>query len=137
MRIIITDGDRPGEGWAFLYEHITLDRGVNVGDAVTAGQRIGVSAITVGANHMALEYLFNDFQFTKDHRCWAEHRAVDGNQAFVKTFDSIKNTPQLLGSWRDVREDGMFSYRAALDAERFPDGPRLCYPMGTDLRVPG
>lgn len=135
VRILILDGDRPGEGWAFRYEHIRLDGGIGAGDAVIAGQRIGESAITRGNNHLGLEYLFNNYQFTRDHKCWLNHLSVSGNQALTVAFDAIKNTREFLEPWRTAEEEGAFQYRGALDPARFPDGPQLCYPMGTDLRV--
>ena len=35
-----------------------------------------------------------------------------------------------------VVEEGRFAYRGLLDEAEFPDGPQLCYPPGTDVRVP-
>ena len=70
-------GDRAGEGWAFLYEHINLSDGIGAGDSVSRGQAIGTSAITVGTNHMALEYLFNGYAYTRDHQCWVGHLAQE------------------------------------------------------------
>jgi hypothetical protein len=136
VRILLTGGDRAGEGWGFLYEHIVLDAGIGPGDRVARGQRIGTSAIIHGNNHMGLEYLFNEYRFTEDHRCWVDHLAAEDAAEFTALFDGLKETLLFLASWRDATTQGAFTYRGALDGERFPDGPRLCYPMGTDLRVP-
>ena len=61
-----------GEGWGFLYEHIQLESAVHVGSAVTKGQLIGRNGLTTDRrnSHLQLTYMFNDYEFYRDQRCW-------------------------------------------------------------------
>ena len=136
VRILLKEGDRDGEAWAFLYEHIVLNSGFAVGTAVHRGETIGSSAIKIGANHMGLVYLFNGWQYSRDPKCWIEHLSAEDRAKFMREFARVGTTSNFVHAWRDAHEEGMYPYRAGLDTERFPDGPQPCYQLGTDLRIP-
>lgn len=71
--LLLDDGasTRPGEGWAFIYEHVELLNGIAAGTRVLRGQPLGVSPLTrdVGNHHLQITYLFNDYELSRDHRC--------------------------------------------------------------------
>lgn len=126
-----------GEGWVFLYEHILLDPELAVGSPVQRGQRIGQTAIpTSYNNHLQLSYAFNDFAYFRDHTCWIDNLAPDDAATLTGWFDRVKTTPALQNQWQTYAREGQYELRGLLDASRFPDGPELCYPPGTDVRMP-
>lgn len=127
-----------GEGWGFLYEHATLEPGIVVGDVVTQGQLIArnVLASERRNNHLQFSFMFNDYLYYRDHRCWADLLDGPDEKALQEFFDSIRSTETFINAWRFASEDGMKAYESLLDEERFPQGPQLCYLLGLDVRVP-
>ena len=127
-----------GEGWGFLYEHVTLEPGIAVGSAVTRGQLIARNGLTTNRrnSHLQLTYLFNDYQFSRDHTCWVNQLDLDANTSLLSYFRAADTQTRLTAQWGSVREEGMFSNKELLNAERFPEGPQLCYQLGLDVRVP-
>ncbi len=135
----ITEGDRPGEGWILLYEHINLEPGLGVGSRVLKGRRIGRNAMAAGQsnNHVELAYAFNGLQFTRLKTCWVDQLAPADRAALTTRFNgTIRTSDPFVTSWRTAVDEGMYPYGALLDPVRFPDGAQLCYPMGTDVREP-
>ena len=126
-----------GEGWGFLYEHIELESGISVGSTVTRGQLIGRNGLTTvhRNNHLQFTYMFDDYRFFRDQRCWVDHLDSSSQTTLLDYFDSIKNTETFLAQWRNAGEEGMYAYRELLNRERFPEGPQLCYSLGLDVRV--
>ena len=136
ITLYLKEGDREGEAWVFLYEHFELEQNIEVGTKVQKGQLIGKSVINFGSNHMGLIYLFSDLQNSKDNRCWVDHLTAEDKEKFEGEFNKLKTTPKFIRAWNDVNEEGMYPTRGALDKEKYPDGPQLCYPLGTDVRIP-
>ena len=133
--ILLKESSFAGEGWIFIFEHITLRVGLGVGSKVSRGERIGVSAIVTRANnHMQLTYAFNNYLYYRDSRCWVDHLESGDRQVFDAVFESGKT--ELAQVWRTINEEGFYLYKGLLDLEKYPDGPRPCYEMGTDARVP-
>ena len=128
-----------GEGWGFLYEHVTLEPTINVGSKVTKGQLIAKNGLTTDRrnNHFQLSYMFNNYMFFRDHRCWPEHLNAPAKQSLLDYFDSIKTTEKFRVQWEAATEEGAKPYKELLDEERYPRGAQLCYPLGLDVRVSG
>ena len=134
----IENGDRAGEGWVFLVEHIELEPGMNKGETVTRGQQIGTSAVPTGRGntHMQLSYYFNEFQYSREHTCWVETLGDTEIAEFEEAFARLSGSGRLAASWNDAVDDGQYPLRGLAEDPRFPDGPLPCYPQGTDVRVP-
>ncbi len=127
-----------GEGWGFLFEHVMLVSGITVGSTVTKGQLIAGNGLTTDRrnNHLQLTYMFNDYTFFRDQRCWVDYLDPISMKSLLAYFDSIKNTQMFIGQWETATEEGMKAYKELLNKERYPEGPQLCYPLGLDVRVP-
>ena len=55
---------------------------------------------------------------------------------FRNTFNnSLRTDQRFTDAWTTVKFEGRLPFRGLLDVDRFPDGARLCYPPGTDVRV--
>ena len=137
--LLIEAGDRQGEGWVFLYEHITLEPGIGLGDAVTTGQLIARNAMATGMsnNHLELNFSFNDHRFYRDKTCWVDYLQDELKRAFVDLFENdIRVSSQFVEGWRQATDENMYPYQRLLDSGLFPDGPQMCYPPGTDVRIP-
>ncbi len=130
--LIITD--RAGEGWAFLYEHINLNFGIEVGSKARKGQLIGQSALVEGNNHLGLVYYFNNFKYTKEPKCWTEHLRHEDKRKLFDSWEKIRSNPTFIEGWQNAFEDGTYAYRALLNKDKFPSGPQLCYEYGLDVR---
>ena len=127
-----------GEGWGFLYEHIQLESAVHVGSAVTKGQLIGRNGLTTDRrnSHLQLTYMFNDYEFYRDQRCWVDHLDSSSKKSILDYFDSIKTTEKFIAQWQNASEEGMKALSELLNIARFPEGPQLCYTLGLDVRLP-
>lgn len=132
--LLITEGYRRGEGWAFLYEHISLNSGIDIGSKVSKKQLIGKSALSNGNNHLGLVYYFNDFKYVREPKCWVEHLDKEDKQKLLDVWGKIKTNSEFIESWRNAFEDGAYPYRALLNRNNFPSGPQLCYKYGLDVR---
>ena len=127
-----------GEGWGFHYEHVKLEPEIAVGSAVTEGQLIARNGLTTDRrnNHLQLSYMFNDYAFFRDQRCWVDHLDPSSRSSLLDYFDSTKTTERFIAQWDTASEEGMMPYKELLNKERFPGGPRLCYTLGLDVRAP-
>lgn len=132
--LLIAEGEREGEGWGFLYEHINLNSEIQVGTKINEGQLIGKSALTNGNNHLGLVYYFNNFQYIKEPKCWIEYLNSEDKEKFSEAWEKIRSNDKFTESWRNSYEDGAYPYRALLNPDVFPDGPQLCYKYGLDVR---
>lgn len=126
-----------GEGWGFLYEHIDLEPGISVDSTVTKGQLIGRNGLTTDRrnNHLQLTYMFNDYRFYRDQRCWVDHLDASSKETVLAYFDSLKTKETFLAQWRNASEEGMNAYKELLNREKSPEGPQLCYSLGLEVRV--
>ncbi len=135
----ITSGDRAGEGWVLIYEHITLAPDLRVGSELRRGQLLGYNAMDPGVsnNHVELAYAFNNLEFWRLKSCWPDQLADADRTSLSDQFNNtIRTSAAFIASWRTAVSEGFFPYRALLDTARFPDGAQLCYPVGTDAREP-
>ncbi len=137
--LLLQHGVRPGEAWIFLYEHVTLEPDIAVGTSVARGQLMARNAMPTGVsnNHLELAYAFNEYRFTMSKTCWVHQLETGARTALVELFEkTIRVSDVFVEGWRTATDEGLFPIRALLDLERFPDGPQLCYPPGTDVREP-
>ncbi|MCZ6631813.1 MAG: Ig-like domain-containing protein [bacterium] len=131
---LLIGADEPAQaGWIFEYEHIALEPGIGVNSRVTRGQLFARTPDPPIANyHLQLSYWENTF--TSNHMCWVDFLA---DLAFVAHFnETIRTSSEFISGWKDVQGEGQFPFRGFLDLERYPEGTRLCYPLGTDVRIP-
>ncbi|QQG39661.1 MAG: peptidoglycan DD-metalloendopeptidase family protein [Candidatus Aenigmatarchaeota archaeon] len=124
-----------GEGWIFKYEHIELLGELDVGSSVKKGEKIGESAIMFGNNHLGLEYAFNDYAFYKDAACWVSLVEPGAQRALEDKFEELRADPAFVKLWETSESEGYYEYKGLLDEAEYPNGPRLCYELGTDARV--
>ena len=126
-----------GEGWGFLYEHVALEPGITLGSTVTKGQLIARNGLTTDRrnNHFQLSYMFNEYTFYRDHRCWVDHLDSSSRKPLLDYFSSPETVVKLTARWEAASEEGMNAYKELLNRERFPEGPQLCYSLGLDVRV--
>lgn len=135
--ILIMPGKFQGDGWIFKYDHINLTPGLKVGDNVEKGQQIGTNAfVERGNNHIGLEYQIKNFTIAREKICWVDYLESDAKQQLKDAFDRIKKTPAFLQFWHTANEEGRYQYRGLLDETTYPNGPQLCYSLGTDARIP-
>ena len=136
VKLLISGSD--GEGWGFLYEHVVLEPGLAVGSRVSKSQFIARNGLTTNRrnNHLQLSYMFNDYAFFRDQTCWVDHLDPSSQTSLLDYFGSAEIKERVITQWGTAIEEGMKAYTELLNEERFPEGPRLCYPMGLDVRVP-
>ena len=139
VRLLLSTGAPEGEGWVFLYEHISLLVGLDVGSTVTRGEQIATNPLEIGrSNHLELAWVFNNFLFHRDQRCWVVHLERAERTALENRFnDVLRVHPDFVGVWSQVDfNEGMLPFKELLNIATYPDGPQICYPKGTDVRVP-
>ena len=135
--VLIVPGKFQGEGWIFKYDHLALEPGLAVGSTVQKGQKIGINAFEQrGNNHIGLEYHVENFSIARTKICWVDLLEPTARQQLEDEFNKIKNTQTFLESWQTANAESYYQYKDLLDKTKYPDGPRLCYPLGTDARVP-
>ena len=139
VRLLLSTDAPEGEGWVFLYEHISLLAGLDVGSTVTRGEQIATNPLEIGrSNHLELAWVFNNFLFHRDQRCWVVHLEPAERTALEDRFnDVLRVHADFAGVWSQVDfNEGMLPFKELLNITTYPDGPQLCYPKGTDVRVP-
>ena len=109
-----------------------------MGSTVTKGQLIGRNGLTTNCrnSHLQLTSMFNDYKFYRDQRCWVDHLESSSQNDLLDYFDSIKIQEKFIAQWQGSNEEGMKAVSELLNTGRFPEGPKLCYPLGLDVRVP-
>jgi murein DD-endopeptidase MepM/ murein hydrolase activator NlpD len=132
--LLLTTGPRQGTGWGFVYAHVRPAPGIVVGQGVKRGTLIATSIYSGGFSvHLELSYRFNDYLYTSHQICWVDRLRVADQQAILNWFDRLRNRPAFTEAWEQT-EFGSFPFRALLDSKRFPEGPKMCYYQGTDVR---
>ena len=125
-----------GEGWIFKYEHITLEPELMIENRVQKGQKIGINALKQGDNnHIGLEYHIKNFTIARTKICWVDLLEPTVRQQLEDEFNQTKKTQAFLESWQTANEEGYYQYKGLLDKTKYPDGPQLCYILGTDARI--
>lgn len=137
VELLLTDDPDAKLGWIFLYEHIDLEPGLEVGAVVKRGQQIGSNAMATGEsnNHLQLTYVFTEEGFTRDHTCWVDQLDDEASSAIDAWFGQYTASEAFLSGWNTAIGEGYYTLRGLLDTDVYPDGPQLCYEPGTDARV--
>ncbi|MAF81170.1 hypothetical protein CL628_04120 [bacterium] len=126
---------RPGEGWAFVYEHILLAPGIAVGEVLATGDLVGYKAAPSGFTaHFQLSAMFNNYKFSRGMECWPDYLNESASTVLFSWWNVHRASERLIGNWSGNQEDGRYPFRSLLDKSVYPDGPQLCYPPGTDVR---
>ena len=133
VKLLIGAEEPAGAGWVFEYEHVALEPGFDVNSRVTRGQLFARTPdLPVSNHHFQLSYWENTF--TSNHVCWVDFLT---DTTFSAQFsETIRTNSEFISGWRDAQEEGQYPFRAFLDLEGYPEGARLCYPLGTDVRIP-
>ena len=138
VRLLLSTDAPEGEGWVLLYEHISLLAGLDVGSSVTGGEQIATNPLEIGrSNHFELAWVFNNFLFHRNQTCWVVQLEAAERAALESRFnDVIRVHPDFVGAWSQVDfNEGMLPFKELLNIVTYPDGPQICYPNGTDVRV--
>ena len=85
---------------------------------------------------MQLSYYFNDLEFSRQHTCWIEQLDSTSRNAIDVATAGLLNDLEFAENWRNATDDNRYPLRGLTDISAFPDGLQLCYPQGTDVRVP-
>ena len=139
VRLLLSSNAPAGEGWVLLYEHVSLLGGLGVGSVVARGDQIATNPLEIGrSNHFELAWSFNNYLFHRDQRCWVSDLEPTERGALEERFnDVIRVHADFAGVWSQVDfNEGMLPFKELLNTATYPDGPQLCYPSGTDVRVP-
>ncbi len=133
VKLLIGAEEPAQAGWIFEYEHIALEPGFGENSLLTRGQLFARTPDPpVTSYHLQLSYWENTF--TSNSRCWVDF-LVDST--FARHFnEAIRTDSMFVSSWEDAEAEGQHQFRAFLDPKRYPEGPQLCYPIGTDVRIP-
>lgn len=124
-----------GEGWAYIYEHVTPAEGLKQGDTIKKGDLIAHKTPPQGFTaHFQLSYLFNNYQFTRDITCWVDRLSSAEKSKLLSWWEQYRSSARFISAWKSNKEEGQFPFRGLLDTTKFADGPKLCYPLGTDVR---
>lgn len=124
-----------GEGWIYNYDHVTPAKEVVEGKIAKRGELIATK--TPPSNftaHFELSKIFNNFQYTKDNKCWPDLLNETDNRQLNSWWNSYKTTEKLKSGWSSNTEEGKYPFKGLLDITTYPDGPMLCYLPGTDVR---
>ena len=138
VKVLLSPGATEGTGWAFIYEHVNLGASLGVGSQVSRGQVIATSATSAAfTNHFELSDLFNEFRFHQNQTCWVPQLDASERARLQSHFDNVLRTdPRFISSWQTNLREGQLPFRELLNTEKYPGGAQLCYPRGTDVRVP-
>ena len=128
--------DAQGKGWVFIYEHIEPKASLAVGNRVKRGDVIAENMMeTVYATvHLQLTYVFDKRLYTRDSRCWTDFLVEADAAALNAWFKGVKD--ENADIWSGIVEEGFQVHAGLLDKATYPNGPQMCYPPGTDGRVP-
>ena len=137
VKILLAADSTPGNGWIFLYEHVTLLGGLGVGSEVTRGQQIATNPMDPAfGNHLELTHTFNNYEFQDNQTCWVDQLDGASRSDFGNRFNTqLRTDPRFIAAWQTGTFDGRLPFRELLNTTKYPDGARLCYPPGTDERV--
>ena len=147
--ILIEDGSSfPGDklvriqvrdtNWGINYEHFVPDEGLEVGQIVKKGDKLGTfkggyTKIPASVHIDYRDYPTEVDGHSKDVICWINNLEEEDRVALQAAWDEAKITDEFISSWMNLQQDGKYIFRGLLDEEKYPDGPRMCY-SGVDVR---
>lgn len=124
-----------GEGWIFIYEHVTPLESLSIGDNVSQGDLIATkTAPNNFTAHFQLSYHFNEYEYSKNIQCWPDYLQVDEKSKLDAWWSTYSQSNSFHGDWSTNVEDGKYPFRGLLDRQIYPNGPQYCYSLGTDVR---
>jgi len=131
----LEDSDNTGKGWVFIYKQVNPFFEIDVGSSVRKGQKIALKNSRPDYSaHFQLAYADNNFQDYKYNLCWIENLDSHAKAEIDSFWTTYLETTPLEDNWKNLREDTKFPYRKLVDLGDYPQGPQLCYQMGTDVR---
>ena len=133
--LLLSTGPRPGTGWGFLYSHVRPAPGITVGERVQRGDLVAASFYGDGRSvHLELSYRFQAFLYMRNQTCWVERLSARDQRTLRDWFERLRSREAFTQSWETQEFSGRLPFHALLNPREFPDGPRICYPPGTDVR---
>ena len=142
MKILVSADETSGSGWVFLCEHVTLLAGLGVDSVVTRGRQIVTNPMeSAFGNHPELAHAFSNHRFHENQSCWVDQLDTASRDDLANWFDTqLRTDPWFIAAWQTITftvtfNEGQFPFRELLDPAKYPDGARLCYPLGADERV--
>jgi len=127
--------------WGVNYEHFIPDESLFIGKEITKGEEIGTFSggfTQIPASiHIDLRHYPNGFAgFSGEFVCWIDNLESDDKAMLQSAWDSAKVTDEFIQGWSTLEAEGNLVFNGLLDSEIYPDGPQMCYPIGTDVREP-
>jgi len=87
--------------------------------------------------HIDLRYYSDGFSgYSGEFVCWVDNLESGDRAELQSAWDSAKVTDEFIQGWSTLVMEGNYIFKGFLDSEKFPDGPQMCYPIGTDVREP-
>ena len=124
-----------GEGWVFVYEHVTPVAGIKNGSELKTGDLIATKTPPARFTaHFQLSAAFNNYEFTRGMECWVDSLSTSALTKLNTWWSKYLTDSTMINSWRTNTEEGKFPFRGLLNTAQFPNGPQLCYPPGIDVR---
>ena len=126
--------------WGVNYEHFILDEGLYIGKKISKGEQIGTFSggyTKIPASvHIDLRYYPDGFTgYSAAFVCWFDNLESDDKAKLQSAWDKAKVTDEFIQGWSTLEMEGNFIFKGLLDSAKYPDGPQMCYPIGTDVRV--
>ncbi len=127
--------------WGVNYEHFIPDADLYVGKKISKGEQIGIFSggyTEIPASiHIDFRYYPDGFSgYSGEFVCWVDNLESDGMAELQSAWDNAKVTDEFIEGWSNLVMEGNYIFKGLLDSEKFPDGPQMCYPFGTDVREP-
>ena len=136
VKLLLAADSTPGNGWVFLYEHVTLLAGFGVDSVLTRDQPITTNTLD---RRLATTWSWPTPPTTTSctrPRCWVDQLDGPGESDLVNRFNTaLRTDPRFIATWQAVKSEARLPSRELLNTTKYPDGARLCYPTGTDNRV--
>jgi murein DD-endopeptidase MepM/ murein hydrolase activator NlpD len=122
-----------GTGWVFTYEHIELAEGIIEGTELKRGDLVGTKKAPEGFTlHLQLSKFFDGFKYSRDPQCWPN--LLNNSKEINSWWETYSASQHLRDSWATTIEEGKYGFKGLLETSQYPNGPQLCYALGTDVR---
>jgi len=126
--------------WGVNYEHFIPDDSLYLGKEISKGDEIGTF---VGGYTQIPASIHIDFRFYQDgftgysgaFVCWIDYLEIDDQVKLQSAWDDAI-TDEFIQGWSTLTMEGNLIFKGLLDSMIYPDGPQMCYPIGTDVREP-